>query len=67
MRAGIKAGQCDCPLANQAYANVLLSPAAMAEVGRLIVKAKVARLADWQGRASRPSPERTAFEAAQTT
>lgn len=42
VRAGIKAGQCDCPLANQAYANVLMSPSAMAEVGRVIARAKLA-------------------------
>jgi MoaA/NifB/PqqE/SkfB family radical SAM enzyme len=46
VRAGIKAGQCDCPLANQSYANILLSPSAMAEVGRLIVKARIAALAE---------------------
>jgi MoaA/NifB/PqqE/SkfB family radical SAM enzyme len=46
VRAGIKRGECDCPLANQAYANILLSPRAMAEVGRLIVKARVAALAE---------------------
>ena len=40
VRAGIKAGQCDCPLANQAYANVLLSPTAMGKVARLVAKAK---------------------------
>ncbi|MCA9564492.1 MAG: radical SAM protein, partial [Myxococcales bacterium] len=40
VRAGIKARQCDCPLANQAYANVLMSPIAMTKVGRLIAKAK---------------------------
>lgn len=40
VRAGIKARQCDCPLANQAYANVLLSPSAMTKVARLIAKAK---------------------------
>jgi MoaA/NifB/PqqE/SkfB family radical SAM enzyme len=46
VRAGIKAGQCDCPLANQAYANVLLSPEAMAEVGSLIVRAKISKLTE---------------------
>jgi MoaA/NifB/PqqE/SkfB family radical SAM enzyme len=56
VRSGIKAGQCDCPLANQAYANVLLSPTAMAEVGRLIVKAKVARLAARQSAAPNGPP-----------
>jgi MoaA/NifB/PqqE/SkfB family radical SAM enzyme len=44
VRSGIKAGECDCPLANQAYANVLLSPTAMARVGGIIAKAKVAGL-----------------------
>jgi hypothetical protein len=33
-------------LANQAYANVLLSPTAMTDVARVIAKAKVARVAD---------------------
>lgn len=44
VRAGIKAGQCDCPLANQAYANVLLSPTAMGKVARLVAKAKIQKI-----------------------
>lgn len=45
VRAGIKRGECDCPLANQAYANMLLSPRAMARVGRTIVQSRVNALA----------------------
>lgn len=41
VRAGIKRGECDCPLANQAYANMLLSPRAMARVGATIAKARM--------------------------
>lgn len=40
VRASIKRGECDCPLANQAYANMLLSPRAMANVGLTVAKAK---------------------------
>ncbi|MFT4704013.1 MAG: MoaA/NifB/PqqE/SkfB family radical SAM enzyme [Bradymonadia bacterium] len=42
VRAGIKAGECDCPLANQAYANMLLSPKALWNVGKTVGKAKLA-------------------------
>ena len=41
VRAGIKAKQCDCPLANQAYANVLMSPKALVTIARLIARAKL--------------------------
>lgn len=41
VRCGIKRGECDCPLANQAYANMLLSPRAMARVGASVAKAKL--------------------------
>jgi MoaA/NifB/PqqE/SkfB family radical SAM enzyme len=41
VRASIKRGECDCPLANQAYANMLLSPRAMANVGVTVAKAKL--------------------------
>jgi MoaA/NifB/PqqE/SkfB family radical SAM enzyme len=44
VRAGIKRGECDCPLANQSYANMLLSPRAMARVGVTVAQAKVAKL-----------------------
>jgi MoaA/NifB/PqqE/SkfB family radical SAM enzyme len=40
VRASIKRGECDCPLANQSYANILLSPEAMASVGATIVRAQ---------------------------
>ncbi|MGM0559237.1 MAG: radical SAM/SPASM domain-containing protein, partial [Myxococcota bacterium] len=40
VRASIKRGECDCPLANQAYANMLLSPSTMAEVGLKMLEAK---------------------------
>lgn len=43
IRAGIKRGECDCPLANQAYANMLLSPKSMFEVGKTILRARAAR------------------------
>ena len=37
VRAYIKAGNCACPLANQAYSNILANPAAMAKaVGNLV-------------------------------
>lgn len=52
VRASIKRGECDCPLANQAYANMLLSPRAMARVGATIARAKADRTA--------PTPEPTA-------
>lgn len=41
VRGSIKRGECDCPLANQAYANILLSRRALTEVGRRTAKAKV--------------------------
>jgi len=44
IRAGIKRGECDCPLANQSYANMLLSPRAMARVGVTVAQAKVAKI-----------------------
>lgn len=40
VRASIKAGECDCPLANQAYANMLLSPKALFNVGKTVAQAK---------------------------
>lgn len=43
VRASIKAGECDCPLANQAYANMLLSPRALYNVGATVVRAKLGR------------------------
>ena len=43
VRAGIKRGECDCPLANQSYANMLLSPRAMARVGATVAQAKLAK------------------------
>lgn len=49
VRAGIKAKQCDCPLANQAYANILLSPQKMAEVAWIIGTTKVRGLLTRRG------------------
>lgn len=43
VRASIKAGECDCPLANQAYANMLLSPRALYNVGATVLRAKLGR------------------------
>jgi MoaA/NifB/PqqE/SkfB family radical SAM enzyme len=40
VRAGIKRGDCDCPLANQAYANILLSRRALTTVGTRALLAK---------------------------
>lgn len=40
VRASIKRGECDCPLANQAYANMLLSPRTMARVAATVARAK---------------------------
>lgn len=40
VRASIRRGECDCPLANQAYANILLSPRALARVGRTVARAR---------------------------
>jgi len=55
VRAGIKAGECDCPLANQAYANMLMSPRAMSRVGRTIAQAKLgARSAPTESGSSDP-------------
>ena len=51
VRAGIRAGECDCPLANQSYANMLLSPRSMANVAATVVKAKLGgRSAEGDGR-----------------
>jgi MoaA/NifB/PqqE/SkfB family radical SAM enzyme len=44
VRASIKRGECDCPLANQAYANMLLSPEKMLQTFGLMVSAKVSAL-----------------------
>ncbi len=41
VRGGIARGECDCPLANQAYANMLLSPRAMARVAATVVRTKL--------------------------
>jgi len=41
VRASIKRGECDCPLANQSYANMLLSPKAMASVAATVAQAKL--------------------------
>lgn len=49
VRASIKRGECDCPLANQAYANMLLSPRKMLETGALMVRSKLQALADARG------------------
>jgi len=46
VRASIKRGECDCPLANQAYANMLLSPTAMTRVMALIARAKASARED---------------------
>jgi MoaA/NifB/PqqE/SkfB family radical SAM enzyme len=45
VRDSIKRGECDCPLANQAYANMLLSPQKMLETLGLMVRAKVSAAA----------------------
>jgi MoaA/NifB/PqqE/SkfB family radical SAM enzyme len=42
VRASIKRGECDCPLANQAYANILLSPRMMTKVATTIATARLA-------------------------
>jgi MoaA/NifB/PqqE/SkfB family radical SAM enzyme len=57
VRASIRRGECDCPLANQSYANILLSPFALSQVGKTIIKAK---LANHMPGAVAPSPERPA-------
>jgi MoaA/NifB/PqqE/SkfB family radical SAM enzyme len=44
VRASIKRKECDCPLANQNYANILLSPSAMTQVTSEILKSRVRRL-----------------------
>lgn len=46
VRASIKRGECDCPLANQAYANMLLSPKKMLETAALIARSKLAGAAE---------------------
>ncbi|HOK53892.1 MAG TPA: SPASM domain-containing protein, partial [Armatimonadota bacterium] len=38
VRSYIKAGNCWCPLANQAYSNILLSPITMAKVTGVLLK-----------------------------
>jgi hypothetical protein len=44
VRASIKRGECDCPLANQAYANMLLSPEKMLETVSLMARSKLTGL-----------------------
>ncbi|MBA2663658.1 MAG: radical SAM protein [Bradymonadaceae bacterium] len=41
VRQSIKRGACDCPLANQAYANILLSPKALTEVATHMATARL--------------------------
>ncbi len=44
VRGSIKRGECDCPLANQAYANMLLSPEKMVETFSLMARTKLRAL-----------------------
>ncbi len=44
VRASIKRGECDCPLANQNYANILLSPSAMTRVSTEIARSKAQKM-----------------------
>ncbi len=53
VRCGIKRGDCDCPLANQAYANMLMSPRAMARVGATVAQAKYAAVTGAKGASER--------------
>ena len=41
VRASIKRKECDCPLANQSYANMLLDPGSMARVAATMARAKL--------------------------
>jgi MoaA/NifB/PqqE/SkfB family radical SAM enzyme len=63
VRASIRRGECDCPLANQAYANILLSPRALALVGKTVVEAKLAARAE---KKAGGSPQPAAVESAGT-
>ncbi len=60
VRASIKRGECDCPLANQNYANILLSPSAMSQVGQIIAQSRgralLARLGLAPASPASPSP-----------
>ena len=59
VRASIKRGECDCPLANQAYANILLSRRALGEVAKRTARAKakgVMRRLGLVGESARPVP-----------
>jgi hypothetical protein len=40
IRASIRAGECDCPLANQLYANILLHAPSMARVAAIILESR---------------------------
>jgi MoaA/NifB/PqqE/SkfB family radical SAM enzyme len=50
VRERIRRKECDCPLANQSYANILLSPRAMGHVAKVIAEAK------WSALTGRPGP-----------
>lgn len=62
VRASIKRGECDCPLANQAYGNMLLSPGSMARVAGTVARAKISRVREQLG--ERPAPGAPASEPA---
>lgn len=48
-RRSIKRGECDCPLANQAYANMLLSPEKMIETTLLMARSKLSAIGERLG------------------
>ena len=50
VRASIKRRECDCPLANQNYANILLSPSAMSQVSTEILSSKLRKVTRFFGR-----------------
>lgn len=63
VRASIKRGECNCPLANQAYANMLLSPEKMMETMWLILTSKLAGLKAAAGFAAADPPAQRATPA----
>lgn len=60
VRASIRAGDCDCPLANQAYANILLHPRSMARVAALVARSRIPSVASRDGDAQRRASARAA-------
>ncbi|TVQ96765.1 MAG: radical SAM protein [Deltaproteobacteria bacterium] len=66
VRASIRRRECDCPLANQAYGNMLLSPRSMARVAGTVARARFEALRERvRGAAPAAPPAATAADAAE--